>query len=148
MKIKLRDMTAEQWDKWYHEDCYHTDCEKCPITGCGCDTSGSKFSWVNNKEMFSDKFLDQELEIEGILTDEEKEYLENVIKPFRDRVSYIQKGKNVFAKKEYIVFSIKDESYMLYFPSFEKNKYYKNLEIGKEYTFKDLGLFENEQNDI
>ena len=104
-KIKLRDLTSEQFERWYEE----------------------------NKN--------QEIEIEiDLLTKEEKDYLEGVIKPFKDIVEYIAKS-NMDNNLEYLCINIKDD-YHLCFPNFLKNKYYKGLEIEKKYTLKDLGLFE------
>ena len=74
---------------------------------------------------------------EPILDEEEKEYLSNVIKPFRDRVKYIKKKgcDNI----EYIAIIIKNDDNLM-FPNFEKGTMYKNLELNKEYSLEDLGL--------
>ena len=146
MKVKLRDLTAEQWDKWY-EDCGdHTLCKKCPFACCGCDTSRSEISWFNHKDMFSDKFFDQEIEInEQLLTDKEKEYLENVLRPYKDKVLYILKGK--YKNYEYLIIRVRNTSTFcdsISIPLFEENRYYKNLEVDKQYTLGELELFENE----
>lgn len=88
----------------------------------------------------------QEIEIEieiELLTKEEKEYLEGVIRPFKDIVEYIAKSK-MTNNLEYLCIQIK-EDYHICFPNFLRNKYYKGLEIEKKYTLKDLGLFEEEK---
>lgn len=64
MKIKLRDITPEQWDENKRFICPpddEYDClgESCPFYKVGCTDD-----WVNNKDMYSDKFLDQEIDIE------------------------------------------------------------------------------------
>lgn len=107
-KIKLKDLTREQFKKWYEEN--------------------------KNQKV--------EIKIE-LLTKEEKEYLECVIKPFKDIVEYIAKS-DIDNNLEYLCISIKDD-YHLCFPNFLKNKYYKGLEIEKKYTLKDLGLFNLER---
>lgn len=59
-KVKLRDLTAEQVKKWIDENCNRGDyCKDCPFRCIECyDTF-----WLSCKDMFSDKFLDQEVEI-------------------------------------------------------------------------------------
>ena len=60
-KVKLRDLTAEQVKKWIDENCNRGDyCKGCPFRCIECyDTF-----WLSHKDMFSDKFLDQEIEVE------------------------------------------------------------------------------------
>ena len=60
-KVKLRDLTVEQFKKWIGENCNRGDyCKDCPFRCIECyDTF-----WLGCKDMFSDKFLDQEVEIE------------------------------------------------------------------------------------
>ena len=95
------------------------------------------------KEQFKKWFEEnknQKVEIEiELLTKEEKEYLEGVIKPFKDIVEYIAKS-NMDNNLEYLCINIKDD-YHLCFPNFLRNKYYKNSEIEKKYTIEDLELF-------
>ena len=69
-KKKLRDLTAEEYEKWYcHNDCMGSDCTKCPFASVNCGSLGT-LCWVNHKDLYSDKFLDQEIEI-PIETEEE-----------------------------------------------------------------------------
>lgn len=72
-----------------------------------------------------------------ILNEEEKEYLSNVIKPFRNKVECIT--KKIFGGKEYIKLTIKNDCGMD-FPNFEKGTMYKGMEEDKEYTLEELGL--------
>ena len=58
-KKKLRDITLEEWDKWKYKN--SNKCDKCVFRYVDCVT---KNSWVNNKDLYSDKFLDQEIEVE------------------------------------------------------------------------------------
>lgn len=93
-KIKLKDLTREQFKKWYEVN--------------------------KNQEVV--------IEIE-LLTKKEKEYLEGVIRPFKDIVVYIAKSE-IDNNLEYLCIDIKDD-YHICFPNFLKNKYYKGLEIEK-----------------
>lgn len=79
---------------------------------------------------------------EDILDAKEKEYLSNVIKPFRNRIEYIKKNALLGEKKETIIINYIDICYPneIYFPSFEKGTMYKNMESNKEYTLTELGL--------
>ena len=61
-KKKLRDFTPEEWDKWQRKNC--GNCNKCAFNKVNCNISYEKRSWVNNKDIYSDKFLDQEIEVE------------------------------------------------------------------------------------
>ena len=61
-KKKLRDLTLEEWDKWRRKNC--GNCNKCAFNKVNCNISYEKRSWVNNKDIYSDKFLDQEIEVE------------------------------------------------------------------------------------
>ena len=76
----------------------------------------------------------------GLLTEQERDYLYSVIKPFRGKVQHISKltGKN----GEYICIDIRfdweEDSILL--PRFATGTLYKGMEIGKEYSVKDLGL--------
>ena len=73
---------------------------------------------------------------EPILDDKEKEYLGNVIRPFKDEVNALVKMS--ISKREYIC--IKLEKDCVYLPYFTKDTMYKNMEVNKEYTLKELGL--------
>lgn len=59
-KKKLRDLTPEEWDKW-HKNC--GNCSKCIFNKVACNSSYVKSSWVHNKDLYSDKFLNQEIEV-------------------------------------------------------------------------------------
>ena len=65
-KKKLRDITKEEWDKWLNKNCgFATDCSKCDkciFNNVMCYTENC--IWLNHKDLYSDKFLDQEIEVE------------------------------------------------------------------------------------
>ena len=77
-----------------------------------------------------------------ILNEKEKEYLSNVIKPFRDRVNYIIKTENSLG--EYITIHSRLytgwRSDVTLLPEFEKGAMYKGMEINKRYNLEELGL--------
>ena len=57
---KLRDLTPEEWDKWREKNC--NNCDKCIFIYVMCGSY--RESWIHNKDLYSDKFLDQEIEVE------------------------------------------------------------------------------------
>lgn len=79
-----------------------------------------------------------------ILSDEEKVYLSNIIKPFRSEVQYITKRSFRNDGYEYINICVcelpdKNDVYIT-LPNFTFNKMYKNMIPDKEYTPDELGL--------
>ena len=143
-RIKLRDLTKEQWDN-YVDNCKLT-CDGCVFKPANCILSKYKGSWLNNKDMYSNKFLNQELEIDvpDILTKEEKEYLSNIIKPFRHRVISIDKigynGLYFISIKIQSRFTLNKIDH-IDLPLFNTDMY-KGMESNKEYTLADLRLFQ------
>lgn len=81
--------------------------------------------------------------VEPVLTDKEREYLENVIKPFKSRVKSITKSvmSGDYAYLQIELTSILDDFSL---PTFGIDEAYLGMEPGKEYTIEELGLFENE----
>lgn len=81
-----------------------------------------------------------------ILDKEEKEYLEAVIRPFRYRAKCIKKiiamDITPYAGEEFIIIFLEREAISL--PFFKKNTMYKGMELNKEYTLEELGLFKGE----
>lgn len=147
-KIKLKDITAEQWDKNRISFCKLTSigcCDNCPFEWIGgsCGDSILRSSWINHKDCYSDKILNQEIEIDTDILDKiEKEYLSAIIKPFKNRINYIKKNK--FNDKYFIFINIKSDLTRnkiehITLPFFQNNMY-KGMEAGKEYTLADLGL--------
>lgn len=149
IKKKLKYLTPEEFYNWEKENCDHTECNACPFKSVNCNLYDED-SWVNHKELFSNEFLNQELEINtlDILDEKEKQYLQNVIKPFRDRVKSIAK-QNYTNGYDYISISV---SYpindcfdcfgtdSLFLPVFKSGTMYNNMKVGKNYTLKELGL--------
>ena len=66
-KVKLRDLTEEQYKKWIEDNCdtFGDYCNGCPFQKVRCDNYEKKNDWwLGNKDLYSDKFLDQEVEVE------------------------------------------------------------------------------------
>lgn len=142
IKKKIRDITAEEFEIWKNYNCktYDLHCTGCPFRASECGFVGLRFPWSESKEMFSDKFLNQEINITvlDILDDVEKRYLSAVIRPFRKRVDYIMKSSNSCCDKEYIFIRLDDD--FLSLPFFEAGTMYQGMELEKVYTLEELGL--------
>ena len=84
-------------------------------------------------------------EFKEVLDAKEKEYLSNLIEPFKKRVIHIEKIKKLYGNSEFVNIVLynsisynKEESIQL--PYFKKGTMYKGMELGKKYTLKELGL--------
>ena len=142
-KKKIRDITAEEFEIWKNYNCktYDLHCTGCPFRASECGFVGLRFPWYENKEMFSDKFLDQEIDIATpeILDDVEKRYLSAVIRPFRKRVDSVMKISDPLGyEKEYIFIKLDEDSFSL--PYFTAGTMYQGMELEKVYTLEELGL--------
>lgn len=86
------------------------------------------------------KWLNQE-HVEKILTDEEREYLLGVIKPFMNKVAYIGKMRTINIDG-YCALRIEFNglSDTMIFPLFCEDAMYKGMKTGHYYTPKELGL--------
>ena len=85
--------------------------------------------------------LKGKLEVEKPILDKvEKRYLEGVLRPFKDRIAYVDK-EDYGTKKEFIHIEIINDI-ELDFPNFERGTMYKGMELNKQYTLEELGLFE------
>ena len=141
MKKKIRDLTSEEYGKWELKNCSGIDCRDCPFkyVNCKCEM------WVNHKDMYSNKFLDQEVDIPSphILDKKEHDYLSVVCKPFIEKIRYICKTIDMYedcVKREKIIIQFKSEGGILSFPLFDSNSMYKGMELDKEYSIQDLEL--------
>ena len=74
-----------------------------------------------------------------ILTDEERSYLKNLIKPFRDRIDSICKCRYDRVVKEYLIIRIKDDVGIT-LPDFKQDEHYAGMEVDKDYSLEELGL--------
>ncbi len=71
-----------------------------------------------------------------VLDEKEKEYLSNLIKPFKHKVEYI--AKLCYLDEHYISIDLSGEEICL--PCFKKGTMYKGMEEEKEYTLEELDL--------
>ena len=99
-------------------------------------------SWFQSSRL-EKLLLGQGRIIKPVLNDDEKEYLGNVIKPFRDRVIYIIKDECTLG--EYLEIRLRHyddgcSCYSIILPYFKKGTMYNGMELGKEYTLYELGL--------
>lgn len=137
-KKKLRN-ASEEFIEWKQKNCIlDAECSKCVLRGYYCERFSERI-WVENKR----KFLNKKIEVGGILTKDEKEYLRTVIKPFIERVDCIRKVSNI--EYEFIRIELKyseekgcEENISL--PYFKPNTMYKEMELEEEYTLEELGL--------
>ena len=78
-----------------------------------------------------------------ILDDAERRYLSAVIKPFRNRVQYIEKmfEDHLLGDQDcYLFIRFNDGNYDMNFPVFRESIMYKGMERYKKYTLEELGL--------
>ena len=76
---------------------------------------------------------------EEVLDETEKKYLTEVIRPFRKRIQFIQKRKEITEINPYIRIVI-EGNYKIVFPYITNKTMYKGMEVNKKYTLKELGL--------
>lgn len=123
--------------KWWHAGDYIWLDEKNTLK----NKNGSEVSVAVDFDFMTKN--EWEIYEEPILDDVEKKYLGNIVKPFRNRVEFVM--KDIFGdyyERILIRVSVKNKCYKNYItlPLFEKETMYKNMEVGKEYTLKELGL--------
>ena len=76
----------------------------------------------------------------SILTKQERNYLSQVIKPFREKIQHISKLSSIDGESICIDIRYDWEEDSIMLPKFAAGTLYKGMEIGKEYSVKDLGL--------
>lgn len=78
---------------------------------------------------------------EPILEEDERNYLSNVIRPFKENVCTVYKRKFYSYSGltyEYIVVKLRNDKWG--FPKFVEGTMYKGMEVNKEYSLEELGL--------
>lgn len=123
-KIEIEVLECAEKIKKY---CRSVECKSCyfrnkEIKGL-CDLACNPSFWEIPKKQ--------------ILDNVEKEYLWNIIKPFKDKVSYIEKNKGLYKDDAFIRIALKEGS-SICFPYFKKNEMYIGMELYKRYTVKEL----------
>lgn len=76
--------------------------------------------------------------LEEILDEVEKKYLADVVRPFRSKVRSVYKMASICSNKEFICIQLRDGNFTL--PYFKKGTMYKEMQTGKQYTLKKLGI--------
>ena len=150
VKKKLKYVTEDEYYRWYSFYCENIarTCEGCLFhrhrMPCHYDTNEC---WVRHKEIYSDKILNQKIsiEVEDILTKQEKEYLSSMLYPFQERVVSVAKMSSGDVD-EYIqiVYNLTEGSVntsIIILPLFKSGTMYVGMKINKQYTLEELGLF-------
>lgn len=99
-----------------------------------------------NKDLYSNKFLNQEIALEDTLTKEEKEYLKAVIEPFKDRIQYITCCSNIFLDgfkmRNIEICVLEHVTHLCYYELPTIKGFFEGMELDKEYTLEELELKE------
>lgn len=149
---KLKDLTYDEYTYFKSFECgHHETCDSCPFRTGNCESPDSPDSWFNNKEMYSEGFLEQILIVDKEPLDEEdRKYLINMYNLINVRnyeIYTICKCVDSFLGKKIgfisITFNSNVEDYgceRLCGPLFNPEERFKNLEIDKGYRLEELGL--------
>ena len=62
-KVKLKDLTVEQYENWKDKNCLNMKCKDCNFHKVSCDERMDD-CWIKNKDLYKDEFLNQEIELE------------------------------------------------------------------------------------
>ena len=126
--IRLIDALREEFGDVKRSDCF----------GCEDETTEDDIDSPFDDSL--KRWLDKEHD-EKILNDSEKKYLSAVIKPFRDRVSYICKLNSLERYGfQCIDIGFTDESIDMELPIFESGTMYKGMKFAHTYTLEELGI--------
>ena len=144
IKKKLRDLTEEEYREYLDTHCEWGKCSGCIFQNVTCGYDNER-GWFKNKDLYTNKFLNQEIEIKApsILDEREKEYLSTVIKPFKIIVKSISKSNVANGLYEYISIETIHPlagTEFISFPLFKAQTMYKNMKLRKKYTLEELDL--------
>ena len=117
------------------EGCFELSCKDCLFNPAGCDCGERALRWLEQEH------------VEPLLNDAERQYLEAVIRPFKDRAIGVTKYKfsNDYAWLYIDVAGVTESTFDGFsLPAFRKDSAYLGMKFDKEYTLEELGLFENE----
>lgn len=81
-----------------------------------------------------------------VLDDGEREYLRVVLRPFKKDIACVVKYASIGYPREFLAVKMNGKSDW-YFPSFPIGTMYQGMQESKEYTLKDLGLYEETLNE-
>lgn len=169
-KVSLRDLTLEQYKEIVNNNCAGARCNNCIFRNVICYATGEN-CWVNHKELYSDKFLNQEIEIEEpLLNEEEKDFIKDFIKKHINKnneyygnftIRLIKRGdiRTLWFYKKYHTRTTKIIEINRIIPIVEYNEikefficlsaidYFNQLEMDREYTMEELGIELEENNE-
>ena len=117
IKKKLRDITKEEYYNWLTNDKNCQKCDGCIFSKVECQLNIDN-CWINHKNIYSDYFLNQTIEVEGeILTNKEKDFLFSLVELFGEfgEVIAFKKTRLILNEKEYLAIKLRN-----------KREYYQN----------------------
>lgn len=113
----------------------NVDYELCPFASNTCDGSKTRIARAYQLKKCSG----------GILEPNEKEYLENVLRPYENEDIEVVKVGNLLNGYEYLYIEIGPQNRIgsknMYLPHFLPNTVYKGMSIDYKYSKEELGLF-------
>lgn len=147
---KLKDLTYDEYAKFKSYECgYYGKCDNCPFKTGNCESPDSPDSWLNNKEMYSEEFLNQEIKVDNVLlTEGDKNYLRLMLDILNGYEIYsISKVVDSFMGKQVAYIRIIFNSHIKNYgqenfcsPLFNLNTSFLNLEDNHYYNLEELGL--------
>lgn len=144
MKIVFNNLNDKKFKEMKDYICKkQKNCKRCIFNGTHCGLYANDITAY--RKTLDDEILNKEFKIkdEILLNDKEKEYLKAVIKPFRNRVIYIEKINNVsFQYIKIVVEVLSENSFcdIICLPKFKTGTQYKFLKLDIQYKLEDLGL--------
>lgn len=144
MKIVFNNLTNQKFKEMKDYICKkQKNCKRCIFNGTHCGLYANDIAAY--RKTLDDEILNKEFKIkdEILLNDKEKEYLRNVIKPFRNRVIYIEKINVIsFQYIKIVVEALSENSFcdIICLPKFKTETQYKFLKLDIQYKLEDLGL--------
>lgn len=141
MKIKLKDMSIEDMKVFDEKVCGKLiKCIECPFSRVSCDNDNC---WVRHKDLYSDDFLNQEIEIpqDNLLTEKDRAFILDKIRELEyDIIGVIKTRFDII--EIHIKFGAFNQTFVIQYPPFKNNYMFRNLEKGKLYTLEELGIDE------
>lgn len=144
MKIVFNNLNDKKFKEMKDYICKkQKNCKRCIFNGTHCGLYANDIAAY--RKTLDDEILNKEFKIkdEILLNDKEKEYLKAVIKPFRNRVMYIEKINVIsFQYIKIVVEALSENSFcdIICLPKFKTGTQYKFLKLDIQYKLEDLGL--------
>ena len=145
MKAKIKDLTKEQANKICSVNKYH--CQSCPLCyGSSTESRTCINAVISNGFKDFINFVNKDTEIiQPYLSGQEKEFLEERLRPFKDEISFIIKERLGIDTDLYRI-RIKGKAHSS-IESLELIPFYtmyQGMELDRYFTLEDLELFEEE----